>query len=59
MCFYQDSSYNYVLIAFTHDLNYINQEIVLTGVSDEENYFECVHFIGETGAFGYFLSNSY
>ena len=58
MCFYQDNSYNYVLIAFTHDLNYITQETVSTGVSNDENYFECVHFIGEAGAFGYFTSSS-
>ena len=57
MCFYQDNSYNYVLIAFTHDLNFINKETVVTGVNDNENYFECVHFTEETGAFGYFNSN--
>ena len=54
ICFYQDKSYNYVLIAFNHDLNFILKETVANGLTNEDNYFECVHFIGETGAFGYF-----
>ena len=58
MCFFQDDSNEYVLYAFDKNFNYLNKETITSGPNDDENYFECVHFIGEAGAFAYFLPSS-
>ena len=58
MCFFQDDINDYVLIAFDQNFDYLNKETITTGPNDDENYFECVHFIGEAGAFAYFLPSS-
>ena len=58
MCFFQDDFNDYVLIAFDQNYNYLNKETITNGPNDDENYFECVHFIGEAGAFAYFLPSS-
>ena len=58
ICFYQDDSYNYVLIAFDHDLNFLVSETINSGLTEELQYFQCVHYTGEKGAFGYFTSTS-
>ena len=58
ICFFQDDSQNYVLIAFDYNFNYLNKEIIATGPNVDTNYFECVHYIGEAGAFAYFLPSS-
>ena len=40
MCFFQDGSNEYVLIAFDKNFNYLNKETITSGPNDDENYFE-------------------
>ena len=56
VCFYNSENNCYNFIAFSQDLVLLKDEVIATGPSSNniDNYFECVHFTGEAGAFGYF-----
>ena len=58
ICFYQEASYNYTEIVFDGNLNVQKTEEIVEGSSNVENFFQCVHFTGEVGAFAYYDNSS-
>ena len=59
VCFYQNPSYNYIMIVFDYNFTKKKDYIVSNGNSNkgyEDFFFKCVHFFEETGVFGYFTN---
>ena len=54
ICFYQDNSFNYQEIVFDQNYESKKNDIIVDGPLNEDNYFEGVHFTGETAAFLYY-----
>ena len=58
ICFYQDRSFNYQEIIFDQNYEIKKNDTIVNGPLNEENYFEGVHFTGETAAFLYYNSEN-
>ena len=59
MCFYQNVSYNYAIGVYDNNLN--NKTFLSiheNGSRDEKVFFKSIHFIGEAGVFGYYITNT-
>ena len=54
ICFYQDNLNNYQEIVFNQNYELQKNDTIVTGPLDVDNYFEGVHFTGETAAFLYY-----
>ena len=55
ICFFLDSSYNYIAIVYDQELNRKNSTIVSNTQSPSQYiFYKCVHFTGDTGAFLYY-----
>ncbi len=57
-CFYLDDESNYIAIVYDSNLNFIISKDIATATAHSVyDFYKCIHFIGETGAFLYYNSN--
>ena len=54
ICFYQKPTYEYTMIVYNYYLVKKKSLDIVTGHSNEEFFFKCIHFFDETGVFAYF-----
>ena len=55
ICFYQNTSLYYVIGVYDYDLNNKVLYNLVEGPKEEFMFFKGIHFIGDVGAFGYYL----
>ena len=55
ICFYQNISLDYVIVVYDYDLNNKTFLNLVEGPREEISFYKAIHFIGEAGAFGYYI----
>ena len=59
ICFFQNTTYKYVIGIYDHDLNEkLFHNLVDGATLDNVTFFKTIHFIDEVGAFGYYKYNA-
>ena len=56
-CFFLNSNYQYTMGVFSYNLSQKISKTLANGNYNQDLFFKCVHFFGDTGAFGYFSTD--
>ena len=54
ICFYKNKNLQYSIIVYNNNLEYKNNIVIMQGSTNNDIFFKCIHYFGETGVFAYF-----
>ena len=59
ICFHKNSANKYVVIAYDNSLNLLKNTSIADADEENDHFYKCAHFFGETGVFSYFTHDTH
>ena len=59
ICFHKNSANKYVVIAYDQELNMLKNTSIADADDENDHFYKCAHFFGETGVFAYFTHDTH